>query len=610
MKPKTTITSLVFFLTSFGFASGELLVYEPFDYPKGPLNGQGGALGTSGTWATTEGGFAEGWWVYPEGETSGTYTSTGFPNIFDGTIANLPTKGGFAGTAGPVERGQEPGTRANGGNLDGSIALDPSVTASFQPGTTTWFSYIGGHADNLNQGSPQFMLASDPTTPSSRGLSLTNSGSGIGATGGPPRFNLHEVYPQYFSGGVNHQSPGGYQDEVFGGHNGIVTGFCSTPTCNGGLVEVGEPRQYTMSWQVSNDEGFGAPNIIVGKIEWDADTEGEDVISVVRFLETDEVSEEAFNARIEAQPKLSSRNWTGNKPDLDQSQFTLINISSVKFFIDEIRIGTTFESLITPVVDPVDTFALTITPATAPDTGYDLEWESETGKLYNLLTSTDLGSPVPLWDMVAGDIEATPPSNVFNVDPEDSRRFYAVERFDAPPPPPLLSSTFEEGDDGFTVAPGGTGSAWQHGKPDSPDLGGGFSVDSGNTNNPDSTEGAWSVNRTGAYASNTETALRSPVIDLTEISGAQLSFARVVDIASGDSLVVRVIEDDGDEMLGDPLFTINGPISSDWDMIGPFDFPEEALNRAVRIEWHFTGTDEQGFFLGAYLDDVLVTPTQ
>jgi len=268
--------------------------------------------------------------------------------MFDGTVDNLPTSGGFAGMPGPVDRGLDPLTDSGTGNMDGSIGLDPSVTASFQSGTTTWFSYVGAHAWDRNQGSPQFMICTDATTPGSRGLSLINSGNGIGATGGPPRFNLFEVYPQYFSGGVKHQSPGGYSGGVFGAHNGIVTAFVSTTTGDGGLVEVGQPRAYTMEWQVSNpsDGSFGAPNIVIGKIEWDADTAGEDIISVVRFVETDTLSEAAFDALIAAQPALSSKNWASNKPNLDQSQFDTLNFSSLKFFVDEIRIGTTFEDVL------------------------------------------------------------------------------------------------------------------------------------------------------------------------------------------------------------------------------------------------------------------------
>ncbi len=72
-------------------------------------------------------------------------------------------------------------------------------------------------------------------------------------------------------------------------------------------------------------------------------------------------------------------------------------------------------------------FLLTITPATAPATGFVLDWQSQAGKLYNLRTSTDLTGAVSNWALVEGGIEATPPTNTYPVDPADPRRFYAVE---------------------------------------------------------------------------------------------------------------------------------------------------------------------------------------
>ena len=112
-----------------------LLVYEPFDYPDAALNGQGGALGTTGTWTTNDTGFAEGWWCHPEGELTGQFDDVGGGlNMFDGTVDNLPTSGGLVGSAGPEEQGVAYGTRKPTGNMDGHIGLDPSVTATFQSG--------------------------------------------------------------------------------------------------------------------------------------------------------------------------------------------------------------------------------------------------------------------------------------------------------------------------------------------------------------------------------------------------------------------------------------------------------------------------------------------
>ncbi len=348
-------------------ANADLLVYEPFDYGDNWLDGKGGALGTVGTWESNDTGCADGWRVHPQGQLTGIAVNAGydanFPdvpgilNMFDGTVANLATSGGFAGTPGPEDRGLAYGLDGCSGNLDAHIGLDPSVTDTFQSGTTTWFSYVGVHAWDRNQGSPTLMISTDPTTDGSRGVGMhtDGGGNGIGGVGGPPRYNLWDVYPHYFRDGLHNQTPGGYQDGVLGDHNGIVTAFASSSNSNG-VLDANDVR----AWERYDAGGeFGAPNIIVGKIEWDADTDGYDIITVVSFQETDVMDEAAFDALVALKPTLSSKNWTvavtpadplnpSNKPDLVQGDFDTLNISGTKFFVDEIRIATTFEEVAVP----------------------------------------------------------------------------------------------------------------------------------------------------------------------------------------------------------------------------------------------------------------------
>jgi len=347
------------FLFSAGPANAVLLVYEPFDYGDDWLDGKGGALGTVGTWESNDTGLPDGWRVHPQGQLTGVAVDvyvppTGGLNMFDGTMANLPTSGGFAGMAGPEDRGMDYGTDGGTGNLDASIGLDPSVTATFQSNTTTWFSFVSVHAWDRNQGAPQFMIGTDTTTAGSRGLTMVHDpdlgqiGNGIGGGGGAPRGNLFYIYPQYFESGLDNHAPGGYVGDVLGLHDGLQVGYVGTGATGDGTLD----NSQRMSWVSTDADGFGAANIVVGKIEWDADTGGEDIISLVRFRETETLSEEAFDALIAAQPDLSSRNWQAgawggsNKPNLDQSQFDTLNFSMLKFFIDEIRIATTFQEVI------------------------------------------------------------------------------------------------------------------------------------------------------------------------------------------------------------------------------------------------------------------------
>jgi len=251
-----------------------------------------------------------------------------------------------------------------------------------------------------------------------------------------------------------------------------------------------------------------------------------------------------------------------------------------------------------------------------PDTPgtFDFEWASQPGKLYDLLTSIDLAEPVADWPVYDDGVtlhEAIPSAGETTtrtaVPSADPRRFFAVHEYDAPPPPPLFFFDFEENDGGFTVVTTGAGSAWAYGEPDA-EIENVITIQGGN----DGSAKAWGVNLTGTYAAGTVTSLRSPPIDLgglAEGTGVQLSYALAIDMASGASLVVRVIAEDSDTVIGDELQSINAQTSATWAEAGPFDLPEDAIGEIVRIEWLFTGPTDSTAFLGPYIDDVQVTET-
>ena len=76
-------------------------------------------------------------------------------------------------------------------------------------------------------------------------------------------------------------------------------------------------------------------------------------MSLARFLEGDVISEAAFDAMILGAPNLTTANWAAeNKPNLDQSEFDTITFAGIKYFIDEIRIATSFDEVIGGTVDP------------------------------------------------------------------------------------------------------------------------------------------------------------------------------------------------------------------------------------------------------------------
>ena len=306
-------------------ASAVLHVYEPFAYTSTTLSGQGGALGTTGTWSSYDSIGGVSWALHQEGVSSGVVLSDGVtPSTFDGRVANLETTGGYVGY------------NQGGNNLNAAISLDPSVTASFQVGTTTWISYVSARAWNLNAEHANLVLGTAPAPDGSRGDNyggIGTGGSGFGTGGGPTRNNRTYIYPMFYRDGQYTNSVG------------------EIPSNSYAQAAYEVPASERFPWVALNADGaFGAPNIVVMKIEWDADTGGEDIISVASFLETDTLSEANFDALIAAEPNRSSANWT-IKPNLDQSQLNTITFMGVKYFVDEIRLGTTFES-VTPIPEP------------------------------------------------------------------------------------------------------------------------------------------------------------------------------------------------------------------------------------------------------------------
>ena len=196
---------------------------------------------------------------------------------------------------------------------------------------------------------------------------------------------------------------------------------------------------------------FGPVNIVIGKIEWDADVGGEDIVSVARFLETDRLDEVEFDSLITASPNLSTANWTANKPDFDQSQFDTLSIAGLKFFVDEVRIGTTFRDIIKGGVRPE------IPPPLIVETNgadLDISWGSRAGMFYVLRSNVDLEPVLSTWESVnvPGSVEVdgvfqiatAPPLNMHTIArPTDATTFYRVEEFRLPPVV-LLDEDFDE----------------------------------------------------------------------------------------------------------------------------------------------------------------------
>jgi hypothetical protein len=349
-----------------GMAQATLLLYEGFGYtsgtPAGPsangfaLNGQSGGTGMTGTWSTFTASSSP-ITVYSQGSQSGVNLNNTGPVAldYDGTVANLPTSGGYFGMGGSNTTDHMLVWRT----------LDPSVTATFVEGATTWFSFVSVRGYVANPGGMKLALGKGPLLEDRGQLSTGEAIGGGGGLGSSVR-NANKVYPQFWDNATG--SPGettgtftNYDVMGIEVNSGALASYLSAPWAAAGIGPTApqvEGLDTMLLHHVSGAQPNGARNIIIGKIEWHDGSP--DVISVVRFLATDTLSEAAFNTAIAAQPNLSSANWSGTKPDLDQSKFDTISLAGGKWFADEIRVSTTFGEVIgvSPPADPYAAWAV------------------------------------------------------------------------------------------------------------------------------------------------------------------------------------------------------------------------------------------------------------
>jgi bacillopeptidase F len=122
---------------------------------------------------------------------------------------------------------------------------------------------------------------------------------------------------------------------------------------------------------------------------------------------------------------------------------------------------------------------------------------------------------------------------------------------------------------------------------------------------------ALGIDLMGNYNPGTEVLLRSPVIDLTALTGAVVEFwnYRDMDPPVGanwpDYGAVELLDANG-ESLGLPAMFTRGGTTVGWRK-EQVALPAEALDRAIRLQFHFS-SDFQIEGARWYIDDVAVLP--
>ena len=126
------------------------------------------------------------------------------------------------------------------------------------------------------------------------------------------------------------------------------------------------------------------------------------------------------------------QNITGSTSIVQDDFNTVVLRSVVPVLFDNIQVEVISD------LTPSSTFQLVITPN---GEDYDFEWDSQTGKLYDLLSSTDLATPVASWPVYVpdgpgdadplGDIpSAGATTTLTGVSSSDPRRFFAIREKD------------------------------------------------------------------------------------------------------------------------------------------------------------------------------------
>jgi len=228
-----------------------------------------------------------------------------------------------------------------------------------------------------------------------------------------------------------------------------------------------------------------------------------------------------------------------------------------------------------------------------------LTWASTPGKVYDVLINADLSSPRESWDGLAdaqnipADLSGT---NTLDIAlPFPGKGFVAIREKNAPP---LFFDDLESGTGGWTTvvndANGNT--QWEFGTPNG---------STGPIEGADGSATAWCTGL-GDYFSDSDISLRSPAIDLTGVSGAELSFAAFRDADGfGDTAVVRFLRAVDNVQLGVDVAIDMSVFDTDYLTI-TIPVAAGALGETVLVEWNFVSDGSVDAFSGLSIDDVRV----
>ncbi len=229
------------------------------------------------------------------------------------------------------------------------------------------------------------------------------------------------------------------------------------------------------------------------------------------------------------------------------------------------------------------------------------KWKGFTDEVYSVVHSDDPAanpdpSVWPAWPGLQG-LSAESPLNRHAVGrPPGSRRFFALV---AEPAPPVFYDDLESGPgDWVAIVNDPEGATnWELGTP---------AASTGPLTGADDSTNAWSTNL-GNYGPESDISLRSPVIDLTGIEAAVLSFAAYRDAdVEGDRAEISFLDGQGLSPLGRIFELEMGTIDSDF-VRQEIEVVPEALGQRIIIEFRFISDSTPDAYSGLTVDNVMVS---
>ena len=210
--------------------------------------------------------------------------------------------------------------------------------------------------------------------------------------------------------------------------NGIASTDAEVTFANGGtlgawrIIDNGPPL---LNGSTAVTPASDTTYLLVARILWGAGAGGKDAVSLF------------VNPTLGTLPDVADASLDVEITNFDKVRIAAAN--AINYTFDEIRVGGSYADVTVPLVTTFFPLAITRTGA-----NYDFSWPSQSGKVYDLLSSTDLSTAPATWAVYDpdgaggndpyGDILATAPTNLLTAVPGSGpARFFVVREKAAVP---------------------------------------------------------------------------------------------------------------------------------------------------------------------------------